>query len=84
MNAWSQTPRQLLPDQRSSLLDGDGLMLLCLVGGLALLLVAYLVFDQIQDRRRARRWEARHRLPRDGRGRKGEPVFAGGYYSDLG
>jgi len=65
MNAWSQTPRQLLLDQGPSFLDGDGIMVLCLVGGLALVLVAYLVFDQIRDRRRARRWEARCRLPRD-------------------
>jgi hypothetical protein len=65
MNAWSQPPKQLLPEQKRSLMDGDGTLLLVVVGAIALLLVAYLVIDYFQVRRRALRYEALRR-PRRG------------------
>ncbi len=54
----SQSPRDLLPERAPSLFDGDGIVLLCVVGAIALLVVGYLVYDHIQERRRARRLEA--------------------------
>lgn len=54
----SQSPRDLLPERAPSLFDSDGILLLCVVGAIALLVVGYLVYDHIQERRRARRLEA--------------------------
>jgi hypothetical protein len=60
----SQSPKDLLPETGFSLVDSDGSLLLLTVGGLAILLVAYLVFDHLQVRRRARRFETlRRRRP---------------------
>jgi hypothetical protein len=65
MTALSQPPKQLLPEQKQPFTEGDGTTLLLVVGAIALFLVAYLVFDYFQVRRRALRYEALRR-PRRG------------------
>ncbi len=55
----SQNPADLVPHSADLFKNGDGTILLLIIGAVCLGFVAYLVFDHFQVRRRARKFEAR-------------------------